>query len=173
MSQIPDKLIDFKAYNDANDILGVVTVDLPDFEPESEELGGAGIAGTMDTPALGQFKPMQASISFSTLTKGNVSLLAPVVHKLSFYGAIQHHDGGAGKLVSKQCKVYIHGLTKKHGAGKFDSGKKMDTTVDIEISYIKIDIGGEVILEIDKLNHKFIVNGEDHLSEVRDHLGMK
>ena len=38
--RIPDKLTDFRVYNDAQDLLGVADIDLPDFEADSDEIKG-------------------------------------------------------------------------------------------------------------------------------------
>lgn len=43
----------------------------------------------------------------------------------------------------------------------------MDTSVTLALLYILIEIDGSSVLELDKLNDVFKVNGEDVLAEVR------
>lgn len=170
--RIPDKLTDFRIYNDAQDLLGVADIDLPDFEADSDEIKGAGLAGVLDTPALGQFKSLQVGLNFRTPTDATFTLLAPKVHKLSLYGSIQHFDGVASEIKEIPCKIYVHGLPKKKSMGKFDSGKKTETKLELELTYIKISLDGEDKLELDKLNYIFMVDGKDYLAAVRVNLGL-
>lgn len=44
----------------------------------------------------------------------------------------------------------------------------MESSVTLSLSYYKIVIDGTTMLEIDKLNGVYIVNGEDVLREVRN-----
>lgn len=170
--RIPDKLTDFRVYNDAQDLLGVADVDMPSFEADGDELSGAGVAGTIDTPALGQFKSLTVGLNFRTPTEASLTLLAPRTHKLSLYGSIQHFDGASGEIKEVPCKVFVHGLPKKKELGKLESAKKTGTKVEFELTYIKISLDGEDKLELDKLNYIFTVDGRDYLATVRANLGL-
>ena len=44
----------------------------------------------------------------------------------------------------------------------------MVSSVTMTLGYYKIALDGETVLEIDKLNNVFVVNGDDVLKEVRD-----
>ena len=48
------------------------------------------------------------------------------------------------------------------------SGGRMDSSVTLGLSYYKIVLGNKTMLEIDRLNGVFIINGKDILKEVRD-----
>ena len=132
MALIPDKLTDFRVYDDGNDLIGVADIDLPDFEADSDEIKGAGIAGTLETPALGQMKSMTIGLSFRTITTSSFGLLAPKTHPLTLYGSIQFFDGGSGEIQEVPCKIYASALPKKKTMGKFDSAKKMDSKMDLK-----------------------------------------
>ncbi|MDR3089852.1 MAG: phage major tail tube protein [Desulfobulbaceae bacterium] len=170
--QIPDKLTDFRAYNESNDMLGVVDIDLPSFEAETDEIKGAGLAGTLDTPALGQHKSMTVGLNFRAPTDNSLGLLAPKVHRLALYGSIQHFDGGKGEIIEVPCRIYAHGLPKKKEMGKFESAKQTGTKVEFELTYIKITLDGKDKVEVDKLNYIFAVDGKDYLAAVRVNLGL-
>ncbi len=172
MPRIPDKLTDFRVYDDAQDLLGVADVTLPSFEADTDEIKGAGLAGSIETPALGQFKSMQVGLSFRTPTTSSFKLLAPKSHKLSLYGSLQHFDGGTGTIAEIPCKIYVQGLPKKKEMGKFDSGKKTETKIEFELTYIKITLDGADKVELDKLNYIYVVDGTDYLADVRANLGL-
>ena len=43
----------------------------------------------------------------------------------------------------------------------------MESEVELEIIYIKIQINNKTKLELDKLNFKFVLNGKDMLKKIR------
>lgn len=172
-NMIPDKLINAKIYLDGQpELLGTADAELPSLEYITETMSGLGLAGEMETPVIGQFKSLPFKFKFNTLNKSALVLLKPQAHHLEIRASIQELDGGAGKLVPTPCKVVLHGLPKKVSLGKLEPGKKMDSEVELECSYLKVWLGGNEVLEIDKLNFVCRINGESMLSEVRSHLGM-
>ena len=52
--------------------------------------------------------------------------------------------------------------------GTFKQGEPTETTTKLELSYIKITRGSVVVLELDKFNHIFVVEGIDYMKEIRD-----
>jgi len=115
---------------------------------------------------------MALTLNFRVVTDSSLKLMAPKGHNLSCYGSIQHFDGGAGSIIEVPCKVYVQCLPKKKEVGKFDSGKTTGTKMEMEIFYIKISIDGQEMVELDKLNYKYIVDGVDYLAQVRVNLGL-
>ena len=67
-----------------------------------------------------------------------------------------------------QMSVAVRGLVKTFTPGSVKAGAKMESSVTLSLSYYKIVIDGTTMLEIDKLNGVYIVNGEDILKEVRN-----
>ena len=49
-NKVPERLVNFRVYNEGNDLLGVATVDLPSIEAMSDTVSGAGIAGEVESP---------------------------------------------------------------------------------------------------------------------------
>ena len=48
--------------------------------------------------------------------------------------------------------------------------KKGEPEIEMEILYIKIAIENETVLELDKLNFRFVLNGKDLLAEIRSQI---
>ena len=172
MNQLPDKLIGFKVYSAAEDLIGVADVELPTMTAVSEGMQGAGIAGEIDTPAFGQFSGMQIGLTFRTISGDAVALLAPKVQSLDIRGAIQSHDAGNSKLLTIPVKILVKTLPKEMNLGRLAMGVKTDTVNNFEVMYIKVWVGDQEILELDKLNYIFRVNGEDYFADTRVALGM-
>ena len=52
MAIISEKLVNFRVYEDGNDLLGVADVELSTLTAMTESIKGAGIAGKFDAPGL-------------------------------------------------------------------------------------------------------------------------
>ena len=50
---VPEKLNDFRVYGDGNALLGIAEGNFPNIEFMTSEVKGAGIAGVLESPALG------------------------------------------------------------------------------------------------------------------------
>jgi P2 family phage contractile tail tube protein len=169
---IPALLTNAKIYRNGADQLGIGNVELPSFEYLSDSIAGLGIGGELDMPVVGHFKSMAVKITWNTFNDNAVSLLTPEAHHLDIRANVQEYDSGSGKIVNKGVKVLIQALPKNVGIGKFEPGKKMDPETELEVSYIKIWMGGQERVEVDKFGLIFRINGTDALSEIRANLGM-
>lgn len=168
---IPDKLINATVYKDSDELLGMATVTLPELAYVTEAMEGLGLAGPIETPVIGHFQSLTTSLSWNTVNKSAVALLKTEAHQLNVRGSIQQYDSGTGKLVPQAVKLVMNTLPKKTGLGKAEAGKKMDNETELEVTYLKLWVGGEELLEIDKLNFICRIMGEDQLATVRQHMG--
>jgi P2 family phage contractile tail tube protein len=172
LNQVPEKVINFRVYEDGADLLGVADVELPSIEAMSETVKGAGIAGEVESPVLGHFGKMSLKINWRTVTKPTVHLAQQKVHNLDFRGAIQVLNAGAGEYRVAPLKVVTRCLPKKTELGKLDVGAKSDASNEFEVIYIKVTLDGKKLLEIDKYNYICEIGGVDYLKEVREALGI-
>lgn len=171
MSQtnIPDKIINFNVYNEAEKLLGVSgEITLPDFESISETLSGAGILGEIESPTPGHFGSQEIEIPFRTLTQSSMKLLEHENNTFIFRAAQQSRSIQDNKTVIRPLKIITKGALKGINLGKLSVGGQTETTVKQEIYYIKVEENGETLLELDKLNFIYIVNGVDKLADVRN-----
>ena len=61
---------------------------------------------------------------------------------------------------------------KKDDLGKLAVGADTGATTTLELDYFKLDKDDTNVIEIDKYNQIFKVNGKDYLSDVRRALGL-
>ena len=171
-NRIPDKLINAKIYYAGNtELLGTANAELPSLEYITESMSGLGIAGELETPVIGHFKSLPFKFNWSVPNKQAITLLTSITHHLEVYGSIQHHDSGSGELVSESVKIVLRAMPKKVGVGKVEPAKKMESETELECSYIKMWLGGDEVLEIDKFNFVCRIMGQDTLQQVRKDLG--
>ncbi|WNF36407.1 phage major tail tube protein [Bacillaceae bacterium IKA-2] len=166
---IPEKLINFNVYDDTEKLVGVSgEVTLPNFEAVTETISGAGIAGEFESATPGHFGSQTIEITFRTMMDKSFSLMKNRGRSIVFRGAQQIYDTAVGRSVAKKVKVTLRGQPKGLELGKMAVGQPTDTKNTLEILYIKIEVDDRVMLEFDKLNFVFIVDGEDILGQIRN-----
>lgn len=170
--KVPEKLINFRVYRDGSDLIGIADVTLPTLEAMTETVKGAGVAGEIDSPTLGHYASMELQLNWRTLERSNVRLASPTGVHLDLRGAQQVYDSGESKFIVRPVKCVVRGVPKSTELGKLDVGATTDTVNTIEVNYIKIDVDGDTLLEVDKYNYITVIEGVDYMAEIRDALGL-
>lgn len=171
-NQVPEKLINFRAYNEGLNLIGVADVELPSLEAMTETVSGAGIAGEIDSPTLGHYASMTCRINFRTVTRDAAALAAQRAHQLEFRGSQQIYDAGNGQYRTEALKVVVKAVPKNVELGNLTTGAPTETGNEFEVNYLKLTVDGEVLVEIDKYNFIARIDGTDYLSDVRADLGV-
>lgn len=173
INPIPERTINYRVYDDANNVIGIATVDLPDLEAMTDTISGAGIAGEVDSPVLGHFGSLTLTINWRTITGDAARLNAQRVHALEFRSSQQINDAGQGSLSTQPVRIVTRCVPKNFSMGSLEVGATTDSSSEFEVTYIKIFIDGREVLELDKYNFKFVVNGQDFLRSARRDMGME
>ena len=74
----------------------------------------------------------------------------------------------SGNIVPKSIRVVVSGRAAKLTGGKLKRASTMDSGVTLNILYILIEVDGESVLELDKMNPTYKVNGVDLLAEYKE-----
>lgn len=168
---IPEKMTDFNVYDVNEKLVGVSDeITLPNLETMTETISGAGIAGEYDSPTIGHFGALTLELPFRTLTDKSFTLFDERARLIYLRGSVQSYDASVGKRVNSPVKVTIKGTPKGLDMGKFGKGKAMESKNTIEVMYIKVEINNIEVLELDKINYIFKVNGEDKLEAIRNQI---
>lgn len=166
---VPEVINNFNAYSNGNLLIGVTgSVQLPNFDAITEEIGGAGVLGTYETAIPGFYSSMAQEVPFRILDTDIFSIMDPgELVDLTFRASEQHTVKGTGALDYKGMRIVERGRLKNFSPGNLELGKQMGASVTLELLYILIEIDSKTKLEYDKLNSVFIVNGKDLLEKVR------
>lgn len=169
ITNVPEVINNFNAYTNGNLLIGVTgAVQLPKFSPITEEISGAGVQGSYETSVPGAFSSMEQEIPYRILDEDIFSLMNPTqAVDLTFRASEQSTVKSTGALEYNSMRVVERGRFKDFDPGTLERGKQMDAKLKIEVLYILIEIDGKTVLEYDKLNAVFIVNGVDLLEKVR------
>lgn len=165
---IPERVVNYNVYDDTDKLVGISgEITLPNFEAMTETISGAGIAGEYESALPGHFASQTIEIVFRVLMEKSFSLFKNSGKNLVLRAAQQSYDIAAGKAQHRPLKITIRYQAKSLNLGKLAVGGMTESANVLEVLYIKIEENGKVMLEYDKLNFVFIVDGTDLLGEIR------
>ncbi len=172
ITTVPERLSNFIIYTDGNAQAGVADIQLPSFEQTTETVKGAGLAGEYESPNIGHFQSMKLGVNWVTVNGDMLSNIAPKVRMFDCRGINQVLDKSSGTYQRIPVRVLCRGIVNKSELGKMEKGSPYDASTEMEVTYIKVEIDGKSIIELDKLNYKFVVDGTDYLADERKALGL-
>ena len=166
---IPTKVNKYNVYNDAERLLGIGDeMSLPEFETATSTVSCAGFLGEIDDPTIGYFTNQEMEIPFRVLDKEAANMLDMTkAVRLTIRGAVQTTNS-EGDIDVQPIRVVVRGRASKFAPGKFKAGEGMETKVTLTVIYILIEIDGEPVVELDKKNEVYKVNGVDVLAKIKE-----
>ena len=167
---LPRKLKNFNLFNDGISFIGVAAeVVLPKLTRKVEEFRGAGMNAPVDAD-MGMEKleveHTYAGINRDVFNQFGITRADGVL--LRFSGAYQRDDTGEVDAV----EVVMRGRHTEIDGGSSKAGDDTEFKVKSSLSYYKLTINGETVIEIDILNMIEIVNGDDRLADQRRAIGL-
>lgn len=173
MAQIPEKVANFAVYGGVKSVefIGAADAELPSFDAITEKITGAGIAGEVDSAVAGHFASQSVKVKFRVATAQVLKMPVGIYHIIDLRGAIQIQDASAGSIITQSLRIEVRGLLKSLKPGKFEVGKVMDAEIEVECSKITVYVDNKPVVELDKLNYVYKVDGVDYLKDVRLALG--
>lgn len=166
---IPTKVNRYNLYNAGNRLLGTgEELALPDFEALSESVAGAGVLGEFSDPTVGYFSDQTLDIPFRVFDEEAADMIDMVnpVH-LEIRSATQSLDS-EGTTEFHGLRVVVRGKANKIAIGKLKAGNGMDSAITLSLTYIRIERDGKEVLELDKINIVYRVNGVDMLEKIKE-----
>lgn len=167
----PESIVDFEVYEDSVNFVGIAQVTLPNINYLSQDITGAGIAGTVEAVLIGMIDKMSATFNFRSATGAATKLLKPEKHLLDLRVAEQHWDSvGAQRTI--EADKYIMGVIPKNFApGNVTPATTSDANGEYSVYYYAAYKDGKKIWEIDQFNYICSIDGVDYMEPVRKALG--
>lgn len=167
---LPNALKNFNVFDDGISYMGVVEeVKLPKLSRKMEAFRGGGMDGEVDID-LGQEKleieqTLGGFVADAYRSYGITKISGKL---LRFAGAYQRDDTGAVQAV----EVVVRGRHAEIDPGSAKGGDKNTTTVKSSLTYYKLTVDGQDLVEIDIPGFLFKVNGVDMLEAQRKAIGL-
>ena len=164
---IPEKVNDYNVYQDGNKMIGLAAeVELPSIKMKTSTIEGVGVGGEIDSPTIGQFESLEAKLKFNTLYSSATDLMNPLnTVNLTLRAAQQVYDKTGG-YAFKGLRIVMGGRVKEFNPGTGKKGDALDAETTLELTYYMIEVDGEQVVEVDKLNGVYKVNGSDMLAGI-------
>ena len=169
VNPLPEKVVNFNVYNEGEKLVGITgEVTLPNLEAMTETISGAGIAGEIESPTPGHFGSITIEIPFRIIYDKSFRLMVPEGQTITLRAAQQSYDVAGGAIEHRGLKITLKVIPKNLNLGTLGIGTPTNTTNALEVLYMKIEEGGKTLLELDKINFIYVVNGVDVLKGVRE-----
>lgn len=168
---IPYAIAAYKLYLGTTEIAGVAgEITLPDLEEMTESFEGAGILGEIEVGTEGRFSKFEVEFPFQTLDREITELKKNSDQPIVLRAAGEYINKETGKIEFAKIKITLKGPRTAVGLGKLAANKPTNSTVKMKPFYVKIEVNDEILLEVDKLNAIYKLNGEDQLTEINSYL---
>ncbi len=167
---LPKKLKNYNLFNEGQNYIGkVAEITLPKLSAKMEEWRGGG----MDAPVeidLGMEK-LEMEWTIGGVEKQVLSQFGALRHDavgLRFAGALQADDQESIEAY----EVVVRGRHREIDSGNAKAGDDTSTKVTSTLSYYKLTLNGEVLIEIDVIGMRKVIDGKDLLEDTRLALGL-
>lgn len=167
---LPTTLKNFNAFNDAKSFMGIIEeLKLPKLSRKMEEYRGGGMDGPVELD-MGQEKLEleQTCTGFLLDAYKTYGITKAAGVMVRFAGAYQNEDTGVVQAV----EVVVRGRHKEIDPGDTKVGDKGKTVIKSALTYYKLTVDGQEIIEIDLLGFIFKVAGVDRLEAQRKAIGL-
>ncbi len=167
---IPTVLNNFNVYGESHKFLGLSPeTTLPNFEYMTETINGAGIAGEIEEAIEGAFSSLEMENTFQNI---GTEMFDYITHTgiVVLRGSMQMMDTATQRNDFQGIVVTVKGKVKSFDLGNLKKGGKGEPKVVREITYCKMTIDRKNVLELDKYNMVWKLNGVDRLEKVRSQI---
>lgn len=167
---LPRKLKNFVLFNDGISYMGEVEeVTLPKLTRKTEDYRSGGMNGPVELDfGMEGLKLEWTAAGFLRTLLNQWGTLTHDGVLLRFAGALQSDD----LPLATPLEVIVRGRHKEIDFGNAKPSDKTAIKVTSSLSYYKLSMDGQTVIEIDFVNMIEIVNGEDRLASVRLALGI-
>lgn len=172
--KIANKTIQYSIYQRDNgkaDYIGdTASYTRPDIETMTDTIAGAGLMGEVDMPTPGQIGSMEGEITFNKTNEKFVKLFSPRAKTIEVRWVNDSIDSSNANVSMTANKEIMTIMPKTASLGDIEGNATNEATLSFEVLYYQYFIDGKPILEIDKLNNIFKVDGVDYSAEIRNAL---
>ena len=161
----------YEVYYGASRLLGTSTIDLSELNYNNIEISGAGILGDFNMVSPGMMDNLELTLHWRTIHRDLTLLGAPKAHTLTLRSAQNNYEAASGLLKVQPVKIVARGLPQKTTLGKLEKAAETESESTLNLDYIKVEVSGKVILEYDKFNYVFKVNGTDYMKATATAVG--
>ncbi|WP_326514785.1 phage major tail tube protein [Clostridium intestinale] len=165
---VVNKVINYNVYERkgtaATKICDSTGVQLPSIEYLTDTIKGAGIVGEVDFPSL--YQPGSMGLTINVRATNDQLPILVALKDVEIRWVTDVFDTNNVSVGVNSHKAFIKCINKKFDEGKLEPGSPQDGTFDYEVFSYKRIVNGKTVINIDKFNGIFEVNGVNLLKNV-------
>lgn len=168
-----NKLTNCNVYVDGTNFIGrAEEVNLPEVVQKMADHKALGLIGEVEFWS-GGIEKMSSKIKWGSFYRdAYVKCVDPTkAPKFMVRGALQSHNAD-GLIGTVPYVVYFNGTPKKIPTGNFKHLDNAEFESEITVNYVKVEVDGAEVLEIDVLSGIYKVEGVDILASYKSALGI-
>lgn len=169
--KIGNKTVQYSVYGEINKKLqyldDTTSLQLPSFEMLSDTMKGSGIMGEIDWPSYLSVGSSEFSVNMRVDEEKAAYMSAPGKKRFEVRWVVDKFDTNNVSIGVDSHKAVIVCVPKKYDPGKVETNTSSDGSNGFEVLYYKKTVNGKDIIEIDKLNYIYKVNGVDYGANVK------
>ncbi len=170
---VPEAITNWRVYtNGKDDWVGATSLEIGGLSTKTVDISGMGLTGEVSAPIEGHFESIELTVNWRVPTAKALGLVGGAAASLEACADIQQWDASKSEYVHQQFKVTAKGRCKNYEGGTIEAMNSTDASTTIETTYLKYEVDNKTVLEIDKYNSVFKVNGVDKLTTVRKNIGL-
>lgn len=167
---LPRKLKNFVLFNSGNAYVSEVPeVKPPKLTRKTDDYRAGGMGGSIKTDQ--GLEPLEMEWKVAGYVRDLLRQWGAVKHdavQLRFVGALQADD--SDRISSLE--IVVRGRHTELDFGTAKAGDNTEITVKSALSYYRLSIDGEVLIEIDVVNMIEVIGGVDRMAEIRSAIGL-
>ena len=171
MAKLSTKTIQYSVYDrtsgKAKYVDDTATYKRPELAMLSDGVTGAGIMGEIDLPTLGQLDSMEIELTLNKTNASAVELFSPGAHTIETRWATNVLNSSTGASSVQANKEIVRYVPKALDLGEIENNETNEGTLVGEVLTYQYIVDGKTLIQVDKLNGVFKVNGKDYYSAIK------
>jgi uncharacterized protein len=165
------KLTNANVYINGNSKLGLAAeIDLPKVTAKMAEHKALGMVADMELPA--GFDKMEARILWNSFDdSAMVQMANPFQSVALMCRASSEEYTSAGRTDERPYVVFLRGSFKEVPTGNFKQHENVEMESRLNVTYVRVEYNGTVVMEFDTLSNIYKVGGVDILANYRANIG--
>jgi P2 family phage contractile tail tube protein len=172
MAQINvNRVTNANIYINGNSFLGKAEeIDLPKITAKMAEHKALGMAGSIELPA--GFDKMEARIKWNSFYKDAMVMMANPYEVVSLQcrSSLETYTAAA-RTGEAPVVVFLKGQFKSVPTGNFKQHDNVEMESNLAVTYVKVEIDGQPVVEFDAIANIYKVDGIDILAQYRSNIG--
>lgn len=166
------RIVNANVYLDGGSLLGICEeVSIPDLKPTMSDHKALGMVGKIELPT--GIDKLEAKFKWSSFDESlmgkthNVFQAFPITVR----GNKENYQGGE-RVSETAVKVFLKGTFKSPGGLNFKHQDNVEQESMFNVTYMKMEVEGNVVYEYDAMANIYIVDGVDLLATYRANLAI-